>query len=205
LARALHDDLGQELTALKIELDLKNELQEDKGSLAHASEVTENVLRKVRNMSYLLHPPLLDESGLIPALHWYFEGQRQRGQLRLSFEYRPVSFPRLPQELEVAVFRIIQESLTNVFRHSGSSEARIDITHQTDAVKVRVRDFGNGIPEHMLGLSAMSGVGINGMKERAKQLSGEFRISRADPGTLVEATIPIVDSGLPGTEPPHIP
>ena len=194
MARTLHDDLGQELTALKIELDVQDQLKQEKpGGLVRARDLAASALGKVRNMSYLLHPPLLDETGLIPALHWYFEGLQNRGQLGISFEYKPVLFPRLPREIEIAIFRVIQESLTNIFRHAESPEARIDIAQKTDFVTVRVRDFGKGIPEHLLDLSAVTGVGISGMKERAKQLHGELRISRAEPGTLIEAIIPLLD------------
>jgi PAS domain S-box-containing protein len=195
MARALHDDLGQELTALKIELDVLNTSTEaSTRDLAQALELAESALSKVRNMSYLLHPPLLDESGLLPALHWYLEGLKTRGPLKISFDYQPVVFPRLPRELEIAIFRVIQESLTNIYRHSGSEDARIEIRQESDRVKVRIRDFGKGVPERV-GMGLNSGVGISGMKERVKQLQGDLTVSRAEPGTLVEASIPILDVG----------
>jgi len=194
IARALHDELGQELAALKIDLDVQNSGQEQK--LSSAIEMTERALSKVRNISYLLHPPLLDESGLMPALHWYFDGLRKRSELRITFDYKPAVFPRLSRELETAIFRIIQEALTNAYRHSGSEDARIEINQDLDRVTVRVRDFGKGIGP--LALSA--GVGISGMKERVKQLNGELKVSRAEPGTLVEATMPLFDSGTFGLD-----
>jgi signal transduction histidine kinase len=190
MARTLHDDLGQELSALKLVLDLKDESDTKKGGLLQARELTGSVLAKVRNLSYLLHPPLLEESGLLPALHWYLEGLENRGQLHVAFDYRPVLFPRLPQEIEIAVFRVIQEALTNVCRHSESQEARIDLTQADDSVTLRIRDFGKGIPDPKI--RGVLGVGISGMRERVQQLNGEFRVSRAEPGTLVEATIPMV-------------
>jgi PAS domain S-box-containing protein len=193
MARTLHDDLGQELTALKLELDIRDGSDHSKGSLALARELTESALGKVRNLSYLLHPPLLEESGLLPALHWYFEGLQTRGQLRISFEYRPLPFPRLPREVETTVFRIVQESLTNICRHSESQDARIELIQDIGNVTMRVRDFGKGIPESKLGISTFFGVGIGGMRERVKQFNGEFRILKAEPGTLVEATIPILE------------
>jgi PAS domain S-box-containing protein len=189
MARNLHDDLGQELVTLKLELDVHDK----SGQLLHARELAASVLGKVRNLSYLLHPPLLDESGLLPALLWYFEGLQKRGQLRITFDHKPVIFPRLPRDLEVAVFRIIQEALTNTYRHSESQDARIDLIHELDAVTVRIRDFGRGIPDHPLGLVTGAGVGISGMRERVKQLNGEFKVTRAEPGTLVSATIPIIE------------
>ncbi len=193
MARTLHDDLGQELTALKIELDVLQQADGD-GSVSRATELAESALRKVRNMSYLLHPPLLDESGLLPALHWYFEGLQSRGQLRISFEYRPVLFTRMPCEIENAIFRIIQESLTNVYRHSDSQDARIDLTQEPDTVTVRIRDFGKGFPDFRSGVSHPLGVGISGMRERVTQLKGDFGISRVEPGTLVRATLPLIES-----------
>ena len=192
MARTLHDDLGQELTALKIELDVLG--QGDGGSVPRATELAESALRKVRNMSYLLHPPLLDESGLLPALHWYFEGLQSRGQLRISFDYRPVLFTRMPREIENAIFRVIQESLTNVYRHSESQDARIDLTQEPDTVTVRIRDFGKGFPDTRIGVFYPLGVGISGMRERVTQLNGDFSISRVDPGTVVRATLPLIES-----------
>lgn len=194
IARSLHDDLGQELVVLKLAIDAccKSKDHPDK-ILAEALMTADNALQKVRSLSYLLHPPLLEESGLLPALHWYFEGLQSRGQVRIVLEYRPVLFQRLPRDIETAVFRVIQESLTNVYRHSGSQDARVELFQENGNVTIRIRDFGKGIPENSIGLSAIPGVGISGMRERVKQLSGDLRISRAEPGTIVEATIPIVD------------
>jgi PAS domain S-box-containing protein len=194
MARTLHDELGQELVALKLELDTARTSENGRSkNLLHATELASSALQKVRNMSYLLHPPLLDESGLLPALHWYFEGLQSRGQLRITFEYRPALFPRLAPEIETAIFRIIQEALTNIYRHSQSNDARIELIQETEAVIVRIRDFGKGIPESTIGPAYVAGVGISGMRERVKQLNGELRISRAEPGTLVQATLPTTD------------
>jgi PAS domain S-box-containing protein len=192
MARTLHDELGQELVALKLELDTLRSSGENgrNRNLLQATELASSALQKVRNMSYLLHPPLLDESGLLPALHWYFEGLQSRGQLRITFEYKPLVFPRLSREVETAIFRIIQESLTNVYRHAESEDARIELIQDSDSVTVRIRDFGKGIPETNFGLAITPGVGISGMRERVKQLNGEMRIARAEPGTLVQAHIP---------------
>lgn len=194
MARTLHDDLGQELAVLKMSLAAANEPRFDqKKKLAEAIELTDSVMKKLRNMSYLLHPPLLEESGLLPALHWYVEGLKSRGQIRVTFDYRPVSFQRLPRDIETAVFRIIQESLTNIYRHSHSEDARIELVQDLDTVTVRVRDFGKGIPESKLAIASVSGVGISGMRERVKQLGGEFKISKAEPGTFVQAIIPLAN------------
>ncbi len=195
LARNLHDDLGQELTALKIELDV---LEADgigpNGNLSRANELAQSALRKVRNMSYLLHPPLLEESGLLPALHWYFDGLQSRGQVRITFDHKPLLFARLTPEIENAIFRVVQESLTNIYRHSASQDARIDLTQATDSVTLRIRDFGKGLPDSRNGIIARPGVGIAGMRERVGQLHGELRVVNAEPGTLVEAVIPLLEA-----------
>lgn len=193
VARTLHDDLGQELVALKLELDFVANSNDKNQNLLQAEAFADSALQKVRNLSYLLHPPLLDESGLLPALHWYFQGLQNRGQLRITFDCKPVVFPRVPRDIETAVFRIIQESLTNVYRHSESQEAHIELIQQQETVRVRIRDFGKGIPANKLGISVNLGVGISGMKERITQLRGELKVSRAEPGTLVEATIPLLE------------
>jgi PAS domain S-box-containing protein len=187
LARELHDDLGQVLVALKMNLDTSDQFS----SRAEAIHLAETALAKIRSVSYLLHPPLLDESGLIPALHVYIEGFNKRSDLRISLEYRPTPFPRLTNDIETSIFRVVQEAVTNVHRHSGSVDARVEIHQQSDRILVRVRDFGKGIPsDGKIGVVPM-GVGIGGMRERVKQLGGEIRILRAEPGTLVEALIPL--------------
>ena len=186
LARELHDELGQQLSALKMVLDAKPGNNE-------ASRITDTALSMVRNLSYLLHPPLLDEAGLRPALHWYIDGLIKRSNIQISLDLKPSLFPRLPKDIEVTVFRVIQESLTNVYRHSASQSARVEIEKQTDRVLIRVRDYGKGCPVEVTGRNSSSrlGVGIGGMRERVRQFGGELLVIRAEPGTLVEATIPL--------------
>lgn len=186
LARELHDELGQQLTALKLELDTGDKHK-------RAGQLAETSLSMVRNISYLLHPPLLDESGLRPALHWYVDGLSARSKIEISLALKPQLFPRLTKDLEVTVFRVVQESLTNVFRHSGSESARVEIQKLADHVTVRVRDYGKGCPPDLGGVSqsVRLGVGISGMRERVRQFGGELIVVRAEPGTLVEAKIPL--------------
>jgi PAS domain S-box-containing protein len=190
IARELHDDLGQVLIALKLAIEAPDGV----GPTSQAVQLADSGLAKVRNLSYLLHPPLLDESGLLPAIHWYIEGFRKRSGMLITFEFKPESFARLQSDVEMTAFRVIQEALTNVYRHSGSAEARIEIQQQPDRAYVRVRDFGKGIVTDALtgSLSVPTGAGIGGMKERVKQFGGEVKIVRAEPGTLVEAMIPII-------------
>jgi PAS domain S-box-containing protein len=131
IARELHDELGQQLIAIKLALQAPGHGSTE-DQKAEAIALTDQALSKVRNLSHLLHPPLLDESGLLPALHWYIDGLQKRSKLRITFECRPTAFPRAPSEIETAVFRVIQESLTNVYRHSASADARVELHQQTD-------------------------------------------------------------------------
>ncbi len=187
LARDLHDELGQQLTGLKLALDTGDKNKK-------ASQLAETALSMVRNLSYLLHPPLLDEAGLRAALHWYVDGFTKRSNIQASLSVMPHAFPRLPKDIEVAIFRVVQESLTNVYRHSGSGSARVEIEKQADCVSVRVRDYGKGLPRELAGMKpgAGEGVGISGMRERLRQLGGELLVTRAEPGTVVEARLPLL-------------
>lgn len=184
LARELHDELGQELVALKMTLP---ETSGNETAHKHA----DTTISMVRNLSYLLHPPLLDEAGLRAALHWFVEGLAQRSKIEVSLEVTPHAFPRLPSGVETAIFRVVQESLINVYRHSASSKARVELEKQAEFVVIRVRDYGKGVPAEVVNPTQgiQFGVGIGGMRERVRQLRGELTISRAEPGTLVEARI----------------
>jgi two-component system sensor kinase len=180
------EELGQHLTALKMTLDSSNGNKE-------ASQLADTALGMVRNLSYLLHPPLLDEAGLRPALHWYVDGLVKRSKMPISLSLKPQLFPRLSRDVELTIFRVIQESLTNVYRHAGSDSARVEVDKQEEAVIVRVRDYGKGLATDMVAgrVSGGLGVGIAGMRERLRQLGGELLVSRSEPGTLVEARIPL--------------
>ena len=153
----------------------------------------DTAISTVRNLSYLLHPPLLDETGLRAALHWYVEGLAKRSNIQISLAITPPIFPRLAPDIETTIFRVVQESLTNVYRHANSKSARVEVDKGAETVIVRVRDYGNGLPQEKLGRvhSPTLGVGIGGMRERVRQFGGELTVSRAEPGTLVEARIPI--------------
>jgi two-component system NarL family sensor kinase len=184
---------------LHITLNNIQQNQED-ASLTEAKELNEAAIRTVRNLSYLLHPPLLDEAGLTPALHWYVEGLAKRQGLQATLRLQPASFPRLSNEIETTIFRIVQEGLTNVYRHAESASARVEIEKQGDIVFVRVRDYGKGLPTNILNGDLKShslGVGLGGMRERVRQFDGELRISREEPGTKIEARIPLYGQ-LPG-------
>jgi signal transduction histidine kinase len=141
---------------------------------------------------------LLDETGLRSALYWYVEGLTKRSGIQISLTIKPQIFPRLAKEIEMTIFRVIQEALTNVYRHAETDSARVEIDKQAEWVMIRVRDHGKGLPEEMAGrtLSSNVGVGIAGMRERVRQLGGELTVLRAEPGILLEAKIPLFASEL---------
>jgi len=185
IARELHDDLGQQLSLLRMVLSQnKNE---------EADQIANSALASVRNLSYLLHPPLLDETGLRAALDWFIDGVTKRSGIQIVLTIRPQDFPRLSGEIETAIFRVIQEALTNVVRHAKTESARVELDKQADLVVVRVRDYGQGLPAEVAGLQLTNrlGVGITGMRERIRQFGGELTVTRSEPGTLVEAQIPL--------------
>jgi PAS domain S-box-containing protein len=194
IARDLHDGLGQELAVAKMVLDkmlLQKSSQPPDDTWAQASSIVDRAIQQVRTMSHLLHPPLLDEVGLMSALSWYVEGLSKRSGIETSLDVQPADFPRLSSEVETAVFRIVQEALTNVFRHSGAHKVGISLSQKNGLIVVAVRDDGKGIGKKIVDLEPGSvGVGIGGMKQRAKEFGGELRLTNADPGTLVELTIP---------------
>ena len=186
IARDLHDDLAQHVTAAKMEIDAS-------GGSRNLSDAMGAILQKIRETSYLLHPPLLDEAGLRAALHWYVDGLMHRSKLQISLTFHPDLLPGVPKEVEMTIFRVIQESLANVYRHAQSESARVEILGQSEQIIVRVRDYGKGIQPKIARMesSAALGVGITGMRERLRQLGGELSVTRAEPGTLVEARIPL--------------
>jgi len=196
IARELHDGLGQEMVALKMLLNSVTlgplSLQENIGE---AISVIDRATQQIRTLSHLLHPPLLDEVGLLSALRWYLDGLFQRSGIETALEVNPPDFPRLALEVETAMFRIIQEALTNVFRHSGARHVWITLTQREGDVIVKVRDDGKGLIDRITELrSGAPGVGIRGMSERAKELGGQLSVTKAHPGTLLEVTIPLPTS-----------
>lgn len=194
IARDLHDGLGQELAVAKMVLDkmfLEKPAQPQEQTWIQASAIIDRAIQEVRTMSHLLHPPLLDEVGLQSALGWYVEGLAKRSGIETFLEVLPPAFPRLSPAVETAVFRIVQEALTNVFRHSEARKVRITLIQKNGLIVVSVLDDGKGIDKKIAELRPESvGVGIGGMKQRAKEFGGELRLTNADPGTLLELMIP---------------
>ncbi len=193
IARDLHDGLGQELAVAKMILD-KMLLQEAAGSqeaCSQASGIIDRSIQQVRTMSHLLHPPLLDEVGLLSAISWYAEGLTKRSGIETFLDVQPPDFPRLAPEVETAVFRIVQEALTNVFRHSEARKVWINLHQKDGLIVVSVLDDGKGIDERVSELRPERvGVGIGGMKQRAREFGGELRLTNATPGTLLELMLP---------------
>jgi signal transduction histidine kinase len=195
VARELHDGLGQDLIAAQMGIEAvlrASQLAQAKERATEVRELISGVIKQVRNVSYLLHPPLLDEVGLQSALCSYVEGLTKRSGIQTFIEVQPSDFPRFAPDLEIAIFRIVQEALTNVFRHSGAQNARVTLRADATQVIVQVRDDGHGIPEHVAKFQpGCIGVGFGGMRQRIKEFGGELSLANANPGTLVEATIPI--------------
>ena len=198
IARDLHDITGQSLAVQSMMLWnlLEREWQLDPEVLKVLSEcaaVNKRITEEIRTLSYLLHPPLIEELGLGPALKWYVEGFSARSGIAISVEVGP-DFPRFAPEAEIALFRIVQESLTNVHRYSESSRGYVRLARKGNDVLLEIRDFGKGIDPGVLNRQEskpLLGVGILGMRERVRQLSGKLEIeSRENMGTLVSVVLP---------------
>jgi len=202
IGRDLHDSLGQCLTALKIKLDILASLTGRKNDEA-ASEIAECVrlaeesLKEVRTISYLMYPPMLEEMGLKSAIRWYVDGFSARSGINTTFEVDN-HFGRLQRDVELALFRVLQESLTNVHRHSGSQTAHIRLLMRKGTVTLEVTDTGKGIPSGLLEQSGQDwtgalGVGLRGMNERMRQLGGSLEVVSTEKGTAVAATVPAAE------------
>jgi two-component system, NarL family, sensor kinase len=160
-------------------------------AISEANLMLDHAIKHVRTISHLLHPPLLDEMGLLSALRWYTEGFQQRSGIQTRLEV-PQEFPRLGAEVETAIFKITQESLTNVFRHSFAQSATVRLQERDGRVSVSIIDNGRGISGDLEALRPGSyGIGIIGIKQRVQDHGGQFVLRSANPGTLVEVTIPI--------------
>jgi len=194
IARELHDSLGQDLTAAKICLDmLGQELTGDSQHLREAQDLVNRCISDTRTLSHLLHPPLLDEAGFVSAARWYVEGFGQRSGIATQL-HLPEHTHRLPRRTETALFRIMQEALTNVHRHSGSHTVEVTVVTDDTRVVLTVRDFGMGVPREILDRfwkTGNVGVGLAGIRERLQELGGALEIESNLGGTLLRATIPV--------------
>ena len=196
IARELHDGLGQDLTVVKIMLQgafrENNSTEYKEQAIADINKLIDGALQQVRSVSYLLHPPLLDEVGLRSALGWYVDGLSKRGGIEITMGTEPQDFPRLAPDLETTLFRVIQEALTNVFRHSRARKACVALERKDTQIAVTVSDDGIGVADEIAEFRPDSiGVGIGGMRQRIKELGGELVLRKGHPGTIVEAVVPI--------------
>jgi PAS domain S-box-containing protein len=196
IARELHDSAGQMVAALLMNIDLLKGATTDQKKedlLCDMTTILKSLNTELRTMSHLLHPPLLDEVGLSSALQWYVDGFSKRSGIVTTLEI-PVGLERLPPDLEIAIFRVVQESLTNVHRHAGSKRAVVRLTRSQAALKMEIQDEGKGIsPSYRSQIltAAPLGVGLRGMHERVLQLGGKLDIRSDESGTIVCATFSI--------------
>jgi PAS domain S-box-containing protein len=196
IARELHDSAGQLIAALGMNLAGISRQAKGNPLLAGALEDTQNLVqqlnKEIRTTSYLLHPPLLDENGLSQAIQWYMQGLLERGGLEIELDMAE-DFGRLPADLELAVFRIVQESLTNIHRHSGSKTATIRLSRTTHNVLLEIQDHGKGISaEKLFAIKAQrTGVGITGMRERVRHFRGEMDIQSNGTGATISVKLPL--------------
>ena len=201
IAREMHDSVGQLVAAVSMNLSAVRE-QSDRLDAKGAKAVAETIIlvgeieRELRTISHLLHPPLLDEAGLGSALRWYVDEFSERSKISVDLSISP-DFERLPHDMEIGVFRIVQECLTNIHRHSGSATATINMAAEDGRIVVRVQDSGKGIPlkrQQELNSTDRTGVGFRGMRERVRQLGGSLKIQSDSNGTVIFATLPIPHS-----------
>jgi signal transduction histidine kinase len=197
LGRELHDTVGQYLAVLKMGLDslsTRSVLPGDTAAkqLSDCLGLVEQSIKELRTMSYLLYPPMLEEMGLKTAILWYVDGFAKRSGIEVHVDVSP-TLRRLSRDLELTAFRVLQESLTNVHRHSGSSTAHVRVTFDGDSLHIAIKDSGKGVPPHLLEVSpenlSTMGVGLRGMTERVRQMGGTFALV-SERGTTVKASLP---------------
>jgi signal transduction histidine kinase len=197
ISRELHDSTGQLLVTMKLKLAALASSQnpaQRQVLIQSATAMVDEMTRQLRTMSYLLHPPLLDEAGLAPALKWYVEGFCRRSEIEVQLDM-PADLERLPRDMELTIFRVVQESLTNVHRHSHSRTAEVKLKTDTDRVFLEIKDQGSGFsPSSRSGTknerTVPYGIGIRGMKERVQQFGGELRVESDPSGTSLRALLP---------------
>jgi len=204
IARDLHDTTGQTLAALKMTLSLLErkaaKVPEMSELMADIEALADEAMQEIRTTSYLLHPPLLDEVGITSAAQWFVEGFAKRSGIQVACDL-PEKMERLQRNCELVLFRVLQESLTNVHRYSGASAAGVKLRLENDHLKLEISDNGKGIPEDRLQLVRRSGggagVGIAGMRERVRELGGQLAIQSGGTGTTVSVVLPMRNYSIP--------
>lgn len=195
IARELHDSLGQYLVGLKLNLDILKGSPARPELWSQATEILEQCVSEVRTLSCLLHPPMIEELGLVSSARWFVDGLSQRTGIRVSLD-SPRGLPRLPAVIELVLFRGLQEALTNVHRHSEASVAEVLIRQDLRQVVLEVRDNGRGISPDLLARFAQTGagmgIGLSGMRERVRELGGEMKLEAAgNAGTWLRIALPL--------------
>lgn len=198
IARQLHETTAQTLAAIRLSLArvMRSPLANDPAAKQDVEEtvgLTEQAITEIRTLSYLLHPPMIDEAGLLPALRWYVNGFEKRSGVTAVLD-APDDLGRLPSELETALFRIVQEALTNIQRHSGSGIARISLRRQDHRLRLTVEDEGRGLPPELRNdRSALraAGVGIAGIEQRVRELGGQLELDSREGCTTLRVTVPV--------------
>ena len=206
LSRELHDSTGQTLTALKIQVATLGSSLNNQAAASEAmiqiNGLADQALQEIRTASYLLYPPLLDESGFISAAQWYAEGFAKRSSVEVRLHLAPTG--RLPRAVETVLFRVLQEALTNVYRHSASRIVDVRLWLDSGILNFEVRDYGKGIAPECLEQFRRTGggvgVGLAGMRERVEDLHGRLEVSSDGTGTLIRATLPPGDAGSSSSE-----
>jgi signal transduction histidine kinase len=195
IARELHDSLGQYLVGLKLNAHMLRQAPEREDLWSEADKLMEQCISEVRTLSYLLHPPTMDAAGFASAARWYVEGYGQRSGLNVTLD-APADLGRLPDAIELALFRVLQEALTNVHRHSGASATDVLVWQDAEHVVLEIKDNGHGIPAELLShfhsTGAGTGVGIAGIRERVRELGGKLTLESNSSGTLVRVAIPLI-------------
>jgi signal transduction histidine kinase len=191
IARDLHDSTAQALSALEMNTSLLETSAADEKSKRIAGEtraISRQVCQELRNISYLLHPPLLEEKGLSFAIRWFADGFTKRNNIPVFIDL-PEDFPRLPADEETALFRIVQEALGNIYRHAGATKAWITLRKTEDgAVCLEIRDNGEGLPDGF-SFDTSVGVGLAGMRERMRLLGGTLELDSSPYGVLVKCRL----------------
>lgn len=207
IARDLHDTTGQTLSAMKMNIAMLQEMSKGRAGsleLLHDLEaLTDSALQEIRTTSYLLHPPLLDEAGFASAARWFVDGFSRRSGIQVSCSI-PEEFDRPPAHCELVLFRVLQEALTNVHRHSHASRAGVSLVRDAGSTTLEISDDGDGIPaerlQHLRDADRQSGVGLAGMRERVRELGGDFEIRSDCRGTTVSVRVPLAETSVTPSE-----
>lgn len=197
LARELHDTVAQSLAGVRMNLGVIKPFAADEDRAATAIDesiaATDDAISQIRTLSYLLHPPMIDQAGLTTALRWYIDGFERRSGITTRLDV-PDDLGGLPRDVETCVFRIVQESLTNIQRHAGSATAQVSLERLDGRLFIEIADHGRGLPARVRGdrdALLASGVGIAGINERVRELGGEMTIRSTDRGTTLRAALPV--------------